>query len=77
MIHNINEIYSLNWMDFVFLGGIILKRKMLLIELIVYIVLVVVGIILLFVYEPREYEIVIPQDFQIERGESDVTIPNE
>ncbi|MGV8149804.1 MAG: hypothetical protein ACLKAK_10930 [Alkaliphilus sp.] len=54
-----------------------MKRKMLLIELIVYIVLVVVGIILLFVYEPREYEIVIPQDFQIERGESDVTIPNE
>lgn len=52
------------------MGGMILKKK-LLIELIIYVVLVIVGIILLFTYEPKERKIIIPNDFKlgIERGE--------
>ncbi|MGV8147313.1 MAG: hypothetical protein ACLKAK_12960 [Alkaliphilus sp.] len=56
-------------------------KKKLLIELIIYAVIVVIGIILLFKYEPKEHEIIIPSDFKIqtevERGEVNVTIPNE
>jgi hypothetical protein len=57
------------------MGGIILKKK-LLIELIIYVVLVVVGIILLFTYEPKEKEIIIPQDFRLglERGVSNAAL---
>lgn len=49
-------------------------KKKLLIELFVYILLVVIGIILMFLYEPEEKEIIIPQDFKIERGETDALI---
>jgi len=56
-------------------------KKKLLIELIIYAVIVVIGIILLFTYEPKQQEIIIPSDFKIEaeveRGETDVTLPNE
>lgn len=42
----------------------------------IYVVLVVIGIILLFTYEPKEKEIIIPQDFKIEmeRGASNVIV---
>ena len=43
-------------------------KKKLLIELIIYIVIVVIGIILLFTYKPEKNEIIIPQDFKIEIG---------
>ncbi|WFD10872.1 hypothetical protein [Tepidibacter hydrothermalis] len=51
-------------------------KKKLLIELIIYVVLVVVGIILLFTYEPKEKEIIIPQDFRLgmERGVSNAAL---
>jgi hypothetical protein len=51
-------------------------KKKLLIELIIYVVLVVIGIILLFTYESKEKEIIIPQDFKIEmgRGASNATV---
>lgn len=52
-------------------------KKKAVIELIIYIVIVVVGIIMLFVYEPRELKIVMPNDFQIEQEEiQDAIIPN-
>jgi hypothetical protein len=33
----------------------------------IYIVIVVIGIIMLFVYEPEETDIVVPKDFKIEQ----------
>lgn len=55
-----------------------LKKKMV-IELLVYIVAVVIGIIMLFTYEPKEVKIVIPSDFQVEQtgGANDAFIPIE
>ena len=55
-----------------------MKKKMI-IELIIYMVLVVIGTTLLFVYKPREKIIIVPQDFQIEQegGLNDAAIPNE
>ncbi|SNT21575.1 hypothetical protein SAMN05446037_10542 [Anaerovirgula multivorans] len=55
-----------------------LKKKMV-IELIIYIVLVVIGVIMLFAYKPRERIIIVPQDFQVEQegGVRDASIPNE
>ena len=55
-----------------------MKKKMI-IELIIYMVLVVIGITLLFVYKPREKIIIVPQNFQIELegGLKDAAIPNE
>ena len=52
-------------------------KKKLLIEVFIYVVLVVIGIVLLFTYEPRKVEIIIPQDFQIEQegGVNDATLP--
>ena len=54
-------------------------KKKLLIELIIYIVLVVIGIIFLFIRKPKEKEIIIPSDFKIieEGGTYDVIIPFE
>jgi hypothetical protein len=51
-------------------------KKKLLIELFIYAVLVIIGTILLFTYEPKEIEIIIPQDFKIEleRGESNASV---
>ncbi|MCK8058410.1 MULTISPECIES: hypothetical protein [unclassified Fusibacter] len=51
-------------------------KKKLLIELFIYVLLVVIGIILLFTYKPNKVEIIIPQDFQIEQkgGVNDATI---
>jgi len=56
----------------------LLKKKMV-IELLVYLVAVVIGIIMLFTYEPKEVEIVIPSDFQVEQtgGANDDFIPIE
>lgn len=53
-----------------------LKKKMV-IELLFYIVLVIIGIILLFVYKPRDRIIIVPQDFQVQQegGVSDAVIP--
>lgn len=55
-----------------------MKKKMI-IELIIYMVLVVIGITLLFVYKPREKIITLPQDFKVEQegGVNDASIPNE
>ena len=54
-------------------------KKKIIIELILYMVLVVIGITLLFVYKPREKIIAVPQDFQVEQegGVNDASIPNE
>ncbi len=43
----------------------------------VYIVIVIIGIIIMAIYEPREVDIVLPKDFQIEQegGVSDAFIP--
>jgi len=41
-------------------------KKKLVIEMVIYAVILVIGIILLFTYEPNEQEIVIPKDFEIE-----------
>ena len=51
-------------------------KKILLIELIIYALLVVIGTILLFTYKPKENEIIIPGDFKIEmeRGENSASI---
>lgn len=42
-------------------------------------VLVVIGIVLLFAFKPREKIIIVPQDFQIEQegGVNDASLPNE
>lgn len=55
-----------------------MKKKMI-IELIIYMILVIIGITLLFVYKPREKIITLPQDFQVEQegGVNDASIPNE
>lgn len=52
-------------------------KKKLIIELMVYIVVVIVAIIMLIMYEPREVEIVLPKDFQVEQegGENNAFIP--
>jgi len=54
-------------------------KKKLVIELMVYIVIVVIGIIMLFMYEPEDVDIVLPKDFQIEQegGVNDAFIPIE
>ena len=54
-------------------------KKKLVIELLVYIVIVVIGIIMLFMYEPEDVDIVLPKDFQIEqeRGVNDAFVPNQ
>ena len=54
-------------------------KKKIIIELIIYMVLVVIGIIMLFAYRPRERIIIVPQDFQVEQegGVNDASIPNE
>lgn len=41
-------------------------KKKLVIEMLVYAVILVIGIILLFTYEPEERNIVIPRDFEIQ-----------
>ncbi len=57
---------------------ITLKKK-LVIELMVYIVIVVIGVIMLFMYEPEDVDIVLPKDFQIEQegGGNDAFVPNQ
>ena len=54
-------------------------KKKLVIELMIYIIIVVIGIIMLFMYEPEEVDIVLPKDFQIEQegGVNDAFIPIE
>jgi hypothetical protein len=45
----------------------------------IYIIIVVIGIVMLFIYEPEEVNIVLPKDFQIEQkgGVNDAFIPIE
>jgi hypothetical protein len=45
----------------------------------IYIVIVVIGIIMLFMYEPEDVDIVLPKDFHIEQegGIHDAFIPIE
>lgn len=43
-------------------------KKKLVIEMVIYAVIIVIGIILLFTYQPEEQEIVIPKDFEIQWG---------
>jgi hypothetical protein len=45
----------------------------------IYIVIVVIGIIMLFMYEPEEVDIVLPKDFQIEQEGvvNNAFVPNE
>ncbi|MBF4692271.1 hypothetical protein [Fusibacter ferrireducens] len=52
-------------------------KKKLVIELIIYVVIVIVSIVMMIIYQPRELEIVLPKDFQIEQegGVGDVVIP--
>ncbi len=52
-------------------------KKKLIIELIVYIVIVVIGIVMMITYEPEDVTIVLPKDFQIEQkgGANDAFIP--
>ncbi|WP_164880675.1 MULTISPECIES: hypothetical protein [Clostridium] len=45
-------------------------KKKLLIELFIYIVIVVIGVILLFTYKPKHKPIDIPADYKVARGES-------
>lgn len=54
-------------------------KKKLVIELMIYIVIVVIGIIMLFMYEPEDVDIVLPKDFQIEHegGVNDAFVPIE
>lgn len=54
-------------------------KKKLVIELMIYIVIVVIGIIMLFMYEPEDVDIVLPKDFHIEQkgGVNDAFIPIE
>jgi hypothetical protein len=42
------------------------KRKKLVIEMVIYAVILVIGIILMFTYEPEEQEIVIQKDYEIQ-----------
>lgn len=44
-------------------------KKKLVIELMVYIVIVVIGIIILFVYEPEDVDIVLQKIFILSRRE--------
>lgn len=41
-------------------------KKKLIIEMIIYAVILFIGIILLFTYQPEKQEIVIPRDFEIQ-----------
>ncbi|VDN47276.1 conserved protein of unknown function [Petrocella atlantisensis] len=41
-------------------------KKKLVIEMVIYAVIVVIGIILMFTYQPEEHEIVIQKDYEIE-----------
>ncbi|WP_202708510.1 hypothetical protein [Sporosalibacterium faouarense] len=52
-------------------------KKKLVIELIIYIVIVIIGIIMMIMYQPKEVEVVLPKDFQIEQegGAGDAFIP--
>ncbi|TYQ17862.1 UNVERIFIED_CONTAM: hypothetical protein Cloal_0235 [Acetivibrio alkalicellulosi] len=52
-------------------------RKKLMIELFVYVLIFIIGLILLFTYKPDHKTIEIPPDYKIERGENDVIIPFE
>ncbi len=54
-------------------------KKKLVIELMIYIVIVVIGIIMLFMYEPEDVDIVLPKDFHIEQEGcvNDAFVPNE
>ena len=54
-------------------------KKKLVIELMIYIVIVIIGIIMLFMYEPEDVDIVLPKDFQIEQegGVNDDFVPNQ
>jgi len=51
-------------------------KKKLLIELIIYVILAIIGIILLFTYKPEKEPINIPSDFiiAVEGVKNDVTI---
>lgn len=42
------------------------EEKKLVIEMIIYAVIVVIGIILMFTYQPEEQEIVIQKDYEIQ-----------
>lgn len=54
-------------------------KKKLVIELMIYIIIVVIGIIMIFMYEPQDVDIVLPKDFKIEQegGVNDAFIPIE
>lgn len=54
-------------------------RRKLVIEMVVYAIIVVIGVILLFTYKPKDREIVIPKDFDIlwEGGDGDAALFNE
>lgn len=52
-------------------------RKELIIELFVYVLIVIVGLILLFTYKPEHKPVIIPSDYRIERGENHVVIPGQ
>jgi len=41
-------------------------KKKLVIEMMIYAMILVIGIILLFTYQPEKQEIVIPRDFEIQ-----------
>ncbi|WP_164995934.1 hypothetical protein [Clostridium niameyense] len=45
-------------------------KKKLLIELFIYVTIVIVGLILLFTYKPKQKSIDIPSDYKIERSDS-------
>ena len=53
-------------------------KKKLLIELFIYAILVVIGVVLLFTQKEDKKPITIPSDFQIEEGvEKDAAIPGQ
>ncbi|MPN61346.1 hypothetical protein [Clostridium sp. C8] len=51
-------------------------KKKLLIELFVYVIIVVIGIVLLFTYKPQREPITLPSDFKITQGsERNASLP--
>lgn len=43
-------------------------KKKLVIELFVYIILVLIGLVVMVFYKPSQPDIIIPNDFEVERG---------
>jgi quinol-cytochrome oxidoreductase complex cytochrome b subunit len=49
-------------------------RKKMLLELFVYVLVVIIGLILLFTYKPNQKPVDIPSDFKIVRGGNNAVI---